>query len=333
MLGRGGIEMLPGILKPIPPSQAMGVLLLASREDPASLNIMNRLVASSNWKNPEEFPHGEVRIHESKDVHIVEIDDLHIWSDGIDDIHENETGMAVSEVLVLSRHVSSSEVPSLTLHAIGVPGESPHGEKGIAGGIKGQVVPPSPRFGSLFREMSRIAKEHGIDDEYDITLEATHHGPSLSRPTLYLEIGSTPDRWADVRAAAVWSEAITLCLGLNGGEPMGEWSGEGEVMVGLGGGHYAPRHRAVISSSDVWIGHILASYALEFENHGDPGRPPTGNWKHSVETSIESTRSAFPGGDVFVHIDRKSFKGWQREALRNMLSEMDIRILRGRDIH
>ena len=93
----------------------MGVLLLASREDPASLNIMNRLVASSNWKNPEEFPHGEVRIHESKDVQIVEIDDLHIWSDGIDDIHENETGMAVSEVLVLSRHVSSSEVPSLTL--------------------------------------------------------------------------------------------------------------------------------------------------------------------------------------------------------------------------
>jgi len=72
---------------------------------------------------------------------------------------------------------------------------------------------------------------------------------------------------------------------------------------------------------------------LEFENHGDLGRPPTGNWKHSVETSIESTRSAFPGGDIFVHIDRKSFKGWQREALRNMLSEMDIRILRGRDIH
>ena len=97
------------------------------------------------------------------EAHIVEIDDLHIWSDGIDEIHETETGLEVSEVLVLSRHVSSSAVPALTLHPIGIPGETPHGEAGIAGGIKGQVVPPSPRFGPLFREMSRIAIEHGVD--------------------------------------------------------------------------------------------------------------------------------------------------------------------------
>ena len=177
------------------------------------MNIMHELTSSGGWKDPEKFTHGDVRKNHYIEAHILEIDDLHIWSDGIDEIHQTETGLEVSEVLVLSRHVSNSEVPALTLHAIGIPGETPHGEKGMAGGIKGQVVPPSPRFGPLFREMSRIAAEHGVDGDYDITLEATHHGPSLSRPTLYLEIGSTPDRWVDERAAAVWAEAISPDLG------------------------------------------------------------------------------------------------------------------------
>jgi len=310
----------------------MGILLVASRADPASMNIMHELTSSGGWKDPEKFTHGDVRKNHYIEAHILEIDDLHIWSDGIDEIHQTETGLEVSEVLVLSRHVSNSEVPALTLHAIGIPGETPHGEKGMAGGIKGQVVPPSPRFGPLFREMSRIAAEHGVDGDYDITLEATHHGPSLSRPTLYLEIGSTPERWADKRAAAVWAETISKCLGLNGGEQIGQWKGEGDVMVGLGGGHYAPRHRAIISESEVWVGHILAGYALDFQQQDSSGLLPSGNWQHAVEKSIESTRSAFPGGRIFVHLDKKSFKGWQREALRHLLAEINIPILRGRDI-
>ena len=310
----------------------MGILLVASREDPASMNILHALVSTGEWQNPEKFTHGDVRMSKNTEAHIVEIDDLHIWSDGIDEIHETETGLEVSEVLVLSRHVSSSAGPALTLHAIGIPGETPHGEAGIAGGIKGQVVPPSPRFGPLFREMSRIAIEHGVDGEYDITLEATHHGPLLSRPTLYLEIGSTPDRWVDERAAAVWAEAISKCLGLNGNEQIGQWQGEGDVMIGLGGGHYAPRHRAIISESEVWVGHILAGYALDFQQQDFPDTLPSGNWRYAVETSIESTRSAFPGGRIFVHLDKKSFKGWQREALRHLLAEIKVPILRGREI-
>ena len=178
--------------------------------------------------------------------------------------------------------------------------------------------------------MRKIAIEASLDKEYDITLEATHHGPLLDSPTLYLEIGSDEERWADSRAARVWAQTISICLGMSEDTQHREWPGEGDVMVGLGGGHYAPRHKAIISETEVWVGHILANYAIVFE--GQEESSLSGPWEHSVRTAVDSTRAAFPGGNVFAHLDRKSFKGWQRQALSSLLSELDVPVRRGKEI-
>jgi len=313
-------------------SQFMGTLLLSSREDIASISLLAAVMELGGWGKPKQYPHGTVYSHIRRDVDLLIIDDLHIHADGIDTAHDSLTGSDVSEVLVLSRHVSASKTPSLTLHAIGVPGETPRGEQGQAGGIRGEIVPPSPRFGALFRTMSALAVDRGLDEEYDLTLEATHHGPVLTSPTLYIEIGSTPDQWRDERAARVWADTLSTCLGLSGSDQLGSWLGRGDVMIGLGGGHYAPRHRAVISQSDVWVGHLLANYALSFDQQIVGEGLPTGPWRHAVTTAIESMRAAFPGGRVFAHLDRKSFKGWQRQALASLLSELDVPIRRGKQI-
>ena len=295
------------------------------------MNILSAVLNIEGWGEARDFPHGSVTIHEEFEVQILLIDDLHILADGIDKEHEANTGFSVDEVLVLSKHASASEVPALTLHAIGVPGETPHGERARSGGIKGQAVPPSRRFGDMFRTMRKIAIEASLDKEYDITLEATHHGPLLDSPTLYLEIGSDEERWSDSRAARVWAQTISICLGMSKDDQQREWSGEGDVMIGLGGGHYAPRHKAVISETEVWVGHILANYAIVFEDQSGSS-PSSGPWKHSVRTAVESTRAAFPGGNVFAHLDRKSFKGWQRQALSSLLSELDVPVRRGKEI-
>ena len=179
------------------------------------MNILSEVLKIEGWGEAQDFPHGMVTIHEVCEVQILLIDDLHILADGIDKEHELSTGFSVDEVLVLSKHASASEVPALTLHAIGVPGETPHGESARSGGIKGQAVPPSTRFGDMFRTMRKIAIEASLDKEYDITLEATHHGPLLDSPTLYLEIGSDEERWTDSRAARVWAQTISICLGMS----------------------------------------------------------------------------------------------------------------------
>ncbi len=296
------------------------------------MNLARTLVESSDWEKIEDFDHGRVRRHSRKPVTILEIDELHIHADGIDKIHMVETGETIDEVLVLSRHVSSTNTPAITLHAIGLPGIAPVGEKGVAGGVNGHVVPPSPRFSSLYRRMLDVARENGLEGDFDLTLETTHHGPRLDIPSLYIEIGSTEAEWNRKDAAMVWSTVICDVLGLNGTVPQGEWDGSGSVMVGFGGGHYAPRHKSVVESGDFWLGHVLANYSLRFEGSEEGPESPGGSWMESTSAALDATRSAFPGGDIFAHLDRKSFRGWQRTLLVNFLEQNGVPVLRGRDL-
>ena len=179
--------MLEGVASeiiPVPPLRDMVTLLLASSQDDASINLHRAVLELGGWSEPTTLSHGKMHQHLSRDVHLLLIDQLHIHADGIDTIHEENVGCEIDEVLILSRHVSATNTPALTLHAIGIPGETPHGEEGQAGGRNGTVVPPSPRFASLFRRMLAEGRSRGLNKEYDLTLEATHHGPVLSKPTL-----------------------------------------------------------------------------------------------------------------------------------------------------
>ena len=103
-------------------------------------------------------------------------------------------------------------------------------------------------------------------------------------------------------------------------------------MIGLGGGHYAPRHKAVLSESGLWVGHLLANYALPFDDAEDDGEP-NGAWKHSIQASVESTKSAFPGARLFAHLDRKSFKSWQRTAILDLLEQLEVPVRRGKELN
>lgn len=307
-------------------------LLLCSSKDQASLNLYNQLIVKEGWLNPIKMYYGTVYKHSKCDVHILLIDNLnHIFADNIDLIHEKEMKTDVKEVLVLSKHVSKSEIPALTIHAIGLPGVTPYGEKGNSGGINGEVVPSSPRFASLFKNLLMIAEEMNLDDSFDITLETTHHGPFLTRPTLYLEIGSTKEEWNRKDLADIWVLTIVKCLGLEGTNALGSWKGEGDVMICLGGGHYAPRHKSIIINSDVWLGHILANYSLLFDGEYKENNDVF-SWHHPLEKTIEATKIAFPGGSIFVHLDRKSFKGWQRNAIISYLENRNIPVYRGKQI-
>jgi len=310
----------------------MGTLILASNADEASLNLLSAIIDLDGWEEPSDLVHGRVWAHSKCEVQILLIDEIHILADGIDTKHEKAANFQVDDVFVLSRHVSSSKTPALTLHPIGVPGGFPPGERGVAGGINGEAPPPSPRFGPLFRIMRELATERGLGEKYDLTIEATHHGPLLSKPTIYVEIGSEEEQWIDREAADVWAAAISVCLGLGGGQQIGLWDGDGDVMLGLGGGHYAPRHKSVILESKIWVGHILAGYALKFEEEEENPEKSTFSWKNSLKIALKSTIKAFPGGRVFAHLDRKSFKGWQRNAIIEELESHGITVRRGREI-
>ena len=43
--------------------------------------------------------------------------------------------------------------------------------------------------------------------------------------------------------------------------------------------------------------------------------------KELEQKSLEATQISFPGGNIFVHLDRKSFKAWQRNSIISFLNK------------
>lgn len=319
-------------------------LLIVSEPDIASTIQGDALLGRGGWTEVTTVENGRCWAHDRKPVHLWWFPGRVLMEDNLEKRYSDGSGADVKEVIFLSRHFAASGLPSLTLHVIGVPGESPVGETAEFGGIKGEVVLPNPRFAEWYRRMHQAGIEHGLIPEFDMTIETTHHGPSLSVPTMFIEIGSSETHWDRRDAAEAWADVISEGLGLDGGNGLGDWGslsseqkGEAKVMLGIGGGHYAPRHTDVIRKTNCWAGHQLALYALEMtkpeDEDWDPitGVLPTGQWQHSIEVALESTKQAFPGGQVIAHLDRKSFKGWQRQAVKRLCERLDLPIGRTKD--
>ena len=99
----------------------MVTLLLASSADVASINLHHALLRLGGWEDVGDLGHGELRVHGTRPVHLLLIEDLHINADGIDRTHEEATGCSVDEILVLSRHVSATEIPAVSYTHLTLP--------------------------------------------------------------------------------------------------------------------------------------------------------------------------------------------------------------------
>lgn len=215
--------------------------LVASEADEASRRQREELLRVAPWTPEERFDGREA--WRLRDLILVTIADLHLYRDHLErDLAASFDG-PIDLVVYLSKHRSESGRPSLTVHPIGNPGPAEFG------GQPGTLVPAAPAWmTAALRGLRREARGQG----YDVTFEATHHGPYLTVPTFYIEQGSTEREWADEAAAR------TVALAVLGMAPV-----EDPVAIGLGGGHYVPRHTDLALTKRIAFGHLLPSYALE----------------------------------------------------------------------
>jgi D-aminoacyl-tRNA deacylase len=219
-------------------------LVVRSSADAASVNIVEHLLRLGEWTEAGSFEGTPVlRMGDSL---VVTIPVHHLYYDDIDDKVGKILGERPSLVIFASRHRSASNLRTLTVHPIGNYG------KAEMGGRDRTLVPAAPR--EMTFAFKEIAKRAG-DLKYQVSLEATHHGPFLCTPTFYIEIGSDEAAWKEPEPARVISEAVFEVL--TGKVP------EDPVAVGVGGGHYVPRITEVAREKNVAFGHMLPSYALE----------------------------------------------------------------------
>ena len=308
-------------------------VLAVNQGDIASYNQAKVLLDKFSWQQlaPVEgkiaYKHGKVRMWLFEDGILFE--------DDIDKRWNIATGEIVSEVIFPSRHAAASGKPSLTLHPIGVP-HLLRGTKPQYGGRSGYAPPPSTRLASWWKKLTNSVYGTSLAERFELTLEVTHHGPWLEVPALFIEIGSTQAIWHDEEAAEHLAGIIAEGLGLDGTEQVGVWDSvkhSGEiVLVTLGGGHYAPRANKLALLDGVWLGHMLATYALPFEKPEDEGSLPGGTWNQSISQAIAATKTAFPNGKIICSMDKKAFRGWQRQAIRDYLLTQNIPLLTTKQI-
>ncbi|KAK4772022.1 hypothetical protein SAY86_013797 [Trapa natans] len=314
----------------------MVTLVVATTTDPASINPAAALLAMPGW-NPGPSFEG-IRSFENQHVRLLQHDKGIVEEDHLDLRWRDKTGEEVDELVFLSKHTAVSNRPAITVHPIGVP-HLRDDEVPPQGGKPGWAALPDPRIGPWLRLLKKLAESHNLIPEFEITLEGTHHGPVTNKPTMFVEIGSTEEYWKRLDAAQVVCLLIWEGLGLGGSAAVGNWSRESDkkkVLLGIGGGHYAPRHMDIVMKDGVWVGHLLSGYSLPMDDPGKSKVDPSsigGTWKKSIQVAYEATKGAFPGGEIIAHLDHKSLKSWQKAAITGFLSELDIKIGKPNDFY
>ena len=269
----------------------MTVLIVASMTDPAAMNIAKILVKNFGFR--EQTIGGE-RVAYKRDNILL----AHIETD-ILGLCELDVGSGIESAICISRHSSESGKPTLTTHVPGNPGPAAE-----LGGTPRTMAWADPyRLKSALIELSESSSRLGLE-EYSVSLEATHHGPTELRiPVLFVEIGSTREQWLSPRAG----EAAAAAAFKAAMEPR-----ESRSAVGFGGGHYSPKHTTAVINRDFAIGHILPEYFFEYY---DP---------QIVEQAFRKTT----GGCETAVIDWKGLKSNGRKRLISKLEEMGVEKVR-----
>jgi D-aminoacyl-tRNA deacylase len=152
--------------------------------------------------------------------------------------------------IFLSRHSAESGVASLTAHTTGN-----FSSEAKFGGAGKELARADPAL--LKNYLVALAKRKGKVKGYEITMEATHHGPtSLQKPVLFVELGSSEKYWGDKKAAAVVGEALVESL-----TKKTIWS---RVALGFGGTHYPEKFTKMVIEEDIAFSFVASKYSLEY---------------------------------------------------------------------
>ena len=286
----------------------ISIVIVASNLDPASLNIKNQLLKQTDWIETNNFQGNIVYRHSSiNDIFIITINDRKIKHENLDKEVDEKLGIKTKQVIFISKHDSKTGKPSLTTHPIGNYGEAQFGGKSRT------LVESSPiLMTNLLRILKRNAKEAEL--YHKVCFEVTHHGPYLSVPTLFVEVGSNQEEWDKIKPASVVAKSVLELL--ESGNFKKDKQKDLPVLIGIGGGHYAPRFTDVVFEKKVAFGHMIPFYQIE-----------SGNIDSEM---FEKALQATPNVNG-VYINKKTLKKSQVTEYKQWFKNRGIPVLSSKD--
>jgi D-aminoacyl-tRNA deacylase len=268
------------------------ILVVASSKDTASKNIKEQMLDRYGFnETTEDFQEQTIYIAEfnGKNVKLVTLQKDCVHAQMITKSFRNP-----ELIIFISRHSSASGTPTLSVHSPGNLGNAK------VGGIPREVsVSPANAMRDALEVMMLLKREMQLD--YEVSYECTHHGPSLRVPTMFAELGSSPEQWKDPEAAEAVAHATMKAVSNFGNFPA-------KAVIGIGGPHYNSRFTRVALEADLAFGHIIPKYTLRSID--------LEIIKQCLERTLEKVGLAV--------LDWKGIRGRNKPTLVNLLKEVDL---------
>lgn len=233
------------------------ICFVYSRKDPASYNLYKKLKELENFN-----------FYETKEI---------LFFDEFSNIKQEK-------IIFLSKHESKEKIKSICLHFSGNFGEA------IYGGKEKELSIASP---TLLKKIFIELAKNNIEN-FNLTLEATHHGPLCSKPHCFIEIGSSKKDWKNEKIAKVIAGSIFNSLR--------EYNkNKYKIGIGFGGNHYCAKFNEIELKTDFALGHICPKYAIDGIDYNI--------FKQMIERNDNKIK--------FILIDKKGTKTHQRKKIEN----------------
>ncbi len=177
----------------------MQFAIIASKRDPAGITIHKALRELFSFSSSGMFDGNQAFINqkEKKENESRKIS-LCLINAGLIESDELDKKIGADIFIFASKHRSSSNTKSFAIHSIGNWAEAK------AGGKLGVLCPSSA---ILQYEIFKSIRKSGRAG-YEITMEATHHGPYMEKPSIFVEVGSTEEEWNDPENGKIIANAI-----------------------------------------------------------------------------------------------------------------------------
>jgi len=267
------------------------ISIVASTGDIAGMNIAQKIIDHYNFEKISETFH-ENPVYSKKvqnqEVKIFFTNEEIVKTQFITDF------FAPQLLIFVSRHSSLSGIPTLSVHT---PGNLAEAE---LGGLPRKVsISPASAMKDALLEMSKLGEEMRLD--YKVSYECTHHGPSLNVPTMFAELGSSPEQWKDMKAAEAVAHSVMAAVSKRSSYP---------TAMGIGGPHYNAKFTKIALSTQTAFGHMIPKYAIP--------RVDAEIIKQCVERTKENVES--------VILDWKGIKGADKDKLIAILDKVGVPI-------
>jgi D-aminoacyl-tRNA deacylase len=219
-------------------------VLVASTPDLAGATMISYLKGSLGFTGEQTLVS-----HHYKNVKLHVHDGSLLNLEHLDNIYPE-----ANSFIFLSKHKSDSGIPTLTCHCTGNFADNPYG------GNPNEIAISYPSLQKEYLKAITAARQKV--PEYDVVIEATHHGPtSLKKPVLFVELGSSEKQWADRNAAGFMCDSLLGMLD-NGIERCKY------VGIALGGTHYPTKFNKLLIESEFGLAAVASKHNLEAINEG-----------------------------------------------------------------